>query len=89
MKDQCFYSGECLAYLSTNPGDIVGTFGNGCSGEEVHTGRPRKDEQYLKEAGDKLRRKLCERMKKANLKRYHGKKDWTVDNCNHTVLTKK
>ena len=64
MKDQCFYSGECLAYLSTNPGDIVGTFGNGCSGEEVHEGRPRKYDQYLKEAGDELRRKLCERMKR-------------------------
>ena len=56
MKDQCFDSGQCMSYLSTNPGDIVGTFGNGFSGEEMHAGRPRKDDQYLKEADYKVRK---------------------------------
>ena len=84
-SDSAFYSADCLKFITANPEEIVGTFGNGRIGRNFR-GRPSNVEVRLKSAGDALRDQLNEKMEDAGLKRVSlGNKKWDTDNCNHVV----
>ena len=58
-----FFTEDCLRFMTTNPNELVGTFGNGVDGEsynvgDSHLGRKRKDGKIFR---DSLRDKLKER----------------------------
>ena len=58
-----FFTEDCLCFMTTNPNELVGTFGNGVDGEsynvgDSHRGRNRKDGKIFR---DSLRDKLKER----------------------------
>ena len=52
--DQDYFSEECLALLTTNPEEIVGTFGNGTLGVESLE-RPIHEERVMRDRGKHLR----------------------------------
>jgi hypothetical protein len=86
--DMEFFSKQCLSFLTTHPEAIVGCFGNGSLGEDMpkSRGRPTNIEQSMREAGVRLRDRLRDKMKEAQLSR-PTKNMWYIDECNHMKIT--
>lgn len=83
--DMDLFSKQCLSFVTTHPEEIVGCFGNGSLGDDEpkSRGRPTNIEQSMREAGVRLRDRLKDKMKEAQLSR-PSKNSWYTDECNHT-----
>lgn len=71
-EDMEFFSQECLSFLTANPEEIVGTFGNGCIGDEAEKqqrGRLSNIKVTMRVAGSKFRDNLRDKITKAGIHR--------------------